>query len=105
MSRIPILLLALTTVVAPAQYGSSRDQSTQQSAQTTTGRPIPNRTVPKPPNASSGSSDQPTIKVNPLSALAPGFLRGLFNLFPRGETESDPSALPPNLRKPGRSDQ
>src|SRR5579863_852035 len=64
MSRIPILLLALTTVVAPAQYGSSRDQATQQSAQTTTGRPIPNRTVPKPPNASSGSSDQPTIKVN-----------------------------------------
>ena len=33
----------------------------------------------------SGHTENPTIEVNPLSALAPGFLRELFGLFERGE--------------------
>ena len=52
-----------------------------------------------------GRLSQPTINVNPLSALAPGFLRGLFNLFSSGETASAPSALPPNLPRRGPNDQ
>jgi Protein of unknown function/AsmA-like C-terminal region len=53
-----------------------------------------------------GKLSQPTISVNPLSALAPGFLRGLFNLFPSGGGgNSNPSALPPNARQPGRNDR
>jgi hypothetical protein len=51
-----------------------------------------------------GRLSEPTIKVNPLSALAPGFLRGLFNLFPTGKGSLDSSALPPNVGKRGRPD-
>jgi hypothetical protein len=46
-----------------------------------------------------GKLSEPTIIVNPLSALAPGFLRGVFNMFPSGE--GTPSALPPNFA-PGK---
>jgi Protein of unknown function/AsmA-like C-terminal region len=46
-----------------------------------------------------GKLSQPTIIVNPLSALAPGFLRGVFNMFPSGG--GTPSALPPNVA-PGK---
>lgn len=31
-----------------------------------------------------GKADDPAIVVNPLAALAPGFLRGLFNILPEG---------------------
>jgi hypothetical protein len=47
----------------------------------------------------SGKLSEPTIIVNPLSALAPGFLRGVFNMF--GSGEGKPTALPPNFA-PGK---
>ncbi len=47
-----------------------------------------------------GKLSEPTISVNKLSALAPGFLRGVFGLFDGGES-SPPAALPPNARPPG----
>ena len=40
-----------------------------------------------------GRLSQPTIVVNPLSALAPGFLRGVFEVGP--SANQTPSALPP----------
>jgi hypothetical protein len=46
-----------------------------------------------------GKLSEPTIIVNPLSMLAPGFLRGVFNMFPSGQ--GTPSALPPNFA-PGK---
>jgi hypothetical protein len=49
--------------------------------------------------AAAGKLSQPTIIVNPLSALAPGFLRGVFNMFPADD--GTPSALPPNFA-PGK---
>lgn len=47
-----------------------------------------------------GASDDPDVTVNPLSALTPGFLRNLFNIFDDGsETEArkrpdEPAAAP-----------
>src|SRR5690606_34039123 len=41
-----------------------------------------------------GSLDQPEITVNPLTALAPGFLRGLFDVFNNEGGASPPTALP-----------
>lgn len=41
-----------------------------------------------------GSLDQPEISVNPLSALAPGFLRGLFDIFDGEGGGGTPRALP-----------
>ena len=64
MPRLAAFLLAFSCCFAFGQYGSVRDQSSPQ------GKPIPNRNVPKPPNAgqntSSDSSDQSstTFKVN-----------------------------------------
>jgi hypothetical protein len=46
-----------------------------------------------------GKLSQPTLIVNPLSALAPGFLRGVFDMGPSGS--GPPSALPPNFA-PGK---
>ncbi|HEX4573081.1 MAG TPA: DUF3971 domain-containing protein [Dongiaceae bacterium] len=46
-----------------------------------------------------GKLSQPTISVNPLSALAPGFLRGVFGLFSSGD--QGPAALPPNFGQTG----
>ncbi len=46
-----------------------------------------------------GKLSQPTLVVNPLSALAPGFLRGVFDMGPSGS--GPPSALPPNFA-PGK---
>lgn len=40
-----------------------------------------------------GKLSEPTFSVNPLAALAPGFLRGLFDIFEGGE-RSEPTALP-----------
>jgi hypothetical protein len=40
-----------------------------------------------------GKLSEPTFTVNPLAALAPGFLRGLFDIFEGGE-RSEPTALP-----------
>jgi hypothetical protein len=48
-----------------------------------------------------GKLSQPTISVNPLSALAPGFLRGVFGLFSSGD--QGPTALPPNFGQSGSS--
>lgn len=41
-----------------------------------------------------GSLDEPQFSVNPLSVLAPGFLRGLFDLPPGDGEGSTPSAFP-----------
>lgn len=41
-----------------------------------------------------GSLDEPQFSVNPLSVLAPGFLRGLFDLPPGDGEGSAPSAFP-----------
>jgi hypothetical protein len=46
-----------------------------------------------------GKLSQPNISVNPLSALAPGFLRGVFGLFSGGD--QGPAALPPNFGQTG----
>jgi hypothetical protein len=34
-----------------------------------------------------GPLDEPTVTVNPLAALTPGFLRGLFGIFDQGRGE------------------
>jgi uncharacterized protein YhdP len=48
-----------------------------------------------------GPLDQPEISVNPLSALTPGFLRGVFGLF---DSSGDGSEPPPTaLPDPGNS--
>lgn len=46
-----------------------------------------------------GKLSEPTISVNPLSALAPGFLRGVFGLFSSGD--AGPAALPPSFGETG----
>jgi hypothetical protein len=46
-----------------------------------------------------GKLSEPTISVNPLSALAPGFLRGVFGLFSSGD--QGPAALPPSFGETG----
>ena len=54
--------------------------------------------------SASGKLSEPTINADPLSALAPGFLRGVFGLNgPSGNTEQ-PGALPPGVTPPGRKD-
>jgi uncharacterized protein YhdP len=45
-----------------------------------------------------GPLEEPKISVNPLAALAPGFLRGLFNIF-----DSEGGAPPPPTALPGSS--
>jgi uncharacterized protein YhdP len=47
-----------------------------------------------------GSFDQPDVSVNPLSALAPGFLRGLFGRL--GELEDDGDTRPWPRARPDR---
>jgi hypothetical protein len=47
-----------------------------------------------------GSFDEPDVSVNPLSALAPGFLRGLFGRL--GELESDGDTRPWPRARPDR---
>ena len=39
-----------------------------------------------------GSLEEPIVKVNPLSALTPGFLRNLFGVFDKPETELTPGS-------------
>jgi len=36
----------------------------------------------------SGSCDDPSVSVNPLAALTPGFLRGLFGIFQGGSGDA-----------------
>lgn len=43
----------------------------------------------------SGSLEDPQIKVDPLSALAPGFLRNLFDVFDEDEEKEEPEPTPP----------
>jgi len=43
-----------------------------------------------------GATDNPDFTVNPLSALTPGFLRGLFNLFDSPDTTKAPSGSDPH---------
>ncbi len=50
--------------------------------------------------SATGKLSEPTISVNPLSALTPGFLRGVFGLLPSGE-QGQPTALPPNYGQTG----
>ena len=38
----------------------------------------------------SGSTDDPKVTVNPLSALTPGFFRNIFNIF--GQADFTPQA-------------
>jgi len=51
-----------------------------------------------------GPSQDPNVVVNPLSALTPGFLRKLFNIFDDGsETEARrPPSSPPPAAKPAQ---
>ena len=45
-----------------------------------------------------GPFDDPAVWVNPLSAVTPGFLRGLFGVFegsPGGGGDAPPVAQPP----------
>lgn len=42
-----------------------------------------------------GPLEEPNIFVNPLAALAPGFLRGLFDVFDPSGAPSEAAALPP----------
>jgi hypothetical protein len=44
-----------------------------------------------------GPLDDPQVSVNPLSALTPGFLRGLFQL-PAGSPGAAPQPVPPNAQ-------
>jgi hypothetical protein len=37
-----------------------------------------------------GATDNPTVVANPLSALTPGILRGMFGLFGEAPTASPP---------------
>ena len=48
--------------------------------------------------AMSGSIEDPKVKVNPLSALAPGFLRGLFSVG-NGGSNGAPRALPERVER------
>jgi hypothetical protein len=48
-----------------------------------------------------GSLQQPDITVNPIAALAPGFLRGLFDIFDGSGEATTPRALP----EPGKGDK
>jgi hypothetical protein len=41
-----------------------------------------------------GPLDEPTVTVNPLAALTPGFLRGLFGIFDQGRGEGAGGASP-----------
>lgn len=46
-----------------------------------------------------GALDEPQVTVNPLAALAPGFLRGLFDIFDGGGEPTQPRAIP----EPGKN--
>jgi hypothetical protein len=49
-----------------------------------------------------GPIDDPSVRVNPLSAVTPGFLRGLFGVF---EGSPIPPGGQPNHTEPGRGQQ
>lgn len=44
-----------------------------------------------------GPADNPNVSVNPLAALAPGFLRNLFGIFDKGPSDAPP---PVDVKKP-----
>jgi hypothetical protein len=43
-----------------------------------------------------GRFDDPAVTVNPLAALTPGFLRGVFGIFTGGARAADPGSLSPS---------
>ena len=44
----------------------------------------------------SGSLNRPDLSVNPLAALTPGFLRGLFSIFDSDTADSGPNGPVPD---------
>jgi hypothetical protein len=54
--------------------------------------------------ALSGSCDDPAVSVNPLAALTPGFLRGLFGIF-QGDAGDAAKTPPPAPASQPRSTQ
>jgi AsmA-like protein/uncharacterized protein DUF3971 len=49
-----------------------------------------------------GKLSEPTFSINPLAALAPGFLRGLFDIFDSSGKPTQPTALPQPLGEQNR---
>jgi len=49
-----------------------------------------------------GKLSEPTYSINPLAALAPGFLRGLFDIFDSSGRPTQPTALPQPLGEQNR---
>ena len=49
-----------------------------------------------------GPLDDPQVSVNPLAVLAPGFLRGLFNIFEEGGSNGDDTEFTPLPPREGR---
>jgi hypothetical protein len=41
-----------------------------------------------------GSLDDPTVRINPLTTLTPGFLRGVFGIFDGNQGKTNPPAAP-----------
>ena len=41
-----------------------------------------------------GSLDDPTVRINPLATLTPGFLRGVFGIFDGNQGKTNPPAAP-----------
>jgi len=52
--------------------------------------------------SATGKLSEPTLNVDPLSALAPGFLRGVFGLSAPGEKPSEPEAVPSGAASSGK---
>ncbi len=43
-----------------------------------------------------GSMDEPSVSINPVSALTPGFLRDIFGIFGKGKAAApEPGSKPP----------
>jgi len=49
-----------------------------------------------------GKLSEPTFSINPLAALAPGFLRGLFDIFDSSGKPTQPTALPQPMGEQNR---
>nr|WP_283949807.1 AsmA-like C-terminal region-containing protein [Limobrevibacterium gyesilva] len=48
-----------------------------------------------------GNCNDPSVTVNPLAALTPGFLRGIFGIFDQPAGSKSPAAVPPADNKQG----
>ncbi len=51
-----------------------------------------------------GTSDDPNVSVNPLTALAPGFLRNLFDVFDEDKKPKDGKGAPAKPKSPAKKD-